>query len=854
MEQYRDREEFTNLIKSGISGRELTALYTGRVDSFIKSILPSIDRTSGLCLMAIGGYGRGELAPFSDIDIMLFARDRSLSEQASRILYKLWDAHLDIGHSFRTPADCITEARRDGRTRTSLLEHRYVAGDLQLHRQFMDTVYPEIAYRNGQAFVSEKLRELEARHKKHGDSPFMLEPNLKEGRGCLRDIHALLWLASVKKRIRSFDELRGILPGDRFRRLAGAYDFLLKTRFCLHFLSGRRNDILSFDLHEPVAEMLGFRGSRRFHASERFMRYLYLKMYVIDDIVTGALDLFVPSAVLAGSLYDPGSGPLFFLRKKITDDFFLAGRSIAGRRNIFKHEPDRMIEAFSVMSKTGRPLSPGLREEIRENVFRLTERTRNSPRAIKWFMKIISGARVYKTLREMHRYGVLGRFLPEFGALSFLVVYEPYHRYTVDEHTLRAIAKLEELGNTKFKSLEQLSALYRQVPHKEVLILSLLLHDIGKRVITREITFPLRGIGRAFHEGQGYRDMKSVVERFSLSVEMRNRVEFLVKNHTIMSRTAFRLDSDDQGVIAQFAGEITDRETLDALYLLTYADMAAVSPDFWSDWKGYMLKGLYDAAARYLEGYAIKGPEHVIGMLPVSDREKSGIRRFLERMPERYAISTPPEKILADYRLSLEVKEKICVVDVCEMWGGAAEVTLSTRDRAGLFSKVVGVLSSMGMNVYSALVYTGKDGMVIDRFRISNWRVLWWDEMTAALERRLIEVLAGDQAGLPLRERGGLSDEGLDTASIPARFTPFVELDNETSQEASIIEFFAQDRIGLLYDAASLFHERGIDIIAARINTESGLAHDIFFVQEQGEKVDGPAAAALLHALWERLR
>ena len=281
-----DIHELNKLLREGYSGRELTALYTDRVDSLLKSIFSSIDTHSGLCLMAVGGYGRAELAPHSDIDIMLFARDRSPSERAREFLYKLWDTNRVVGHSFRTPEDCIIEAKKDVKTRTSLLEHRYIAGDAALYRYFMDNVYPEIAFREQGKFTIEKLREFELRHRKISDSVYMLEPHIKEGRGGLRDIHTMVWLASVRMRKRHFDHLEEILNTEDFYKLTRAYDFLLKVRFCLHILSGRRNDILSFEFHDPIARMLFFKESKRFFASERFMRYLYLKTSIINTIAS----------------------------------------------------------------------------------------------------------------------------------------------------------------------------------------------------------------------------------------------------------------------------------------------------------------------------------------------------------------------------------------------------------------------------------------------------------------------------------------------------------------------------------------------------------------------------------------
>lgn len=836
-----DINELSELFKKGYGGRQLTSLYTGRTDSLLRDIFCSVSGDSALCLIAVGGYGRGELAPFSDIDIMLFARDRSASERAKELLYRLWDSKLDISYSFRTPADCISEAGRDIRTRTSLLEHRYIAGDINLYRYFNESVYPEIAARKQRGFVSDKLRETQMRHMKFGDSVYMLEPNIKDGRGGLRDIQTVVWLASVKLRIRHFDELSRILMPESFRRLFRAYDFMLKVRFCLHLLSGRKNDLLSFEFHERIADMLGFKSSKRFLSSERFMRYLYLKESVINDIASGALDIIsVPYGVNRVS-QDSYMRYIYF-RKKVTEDFYISKDRIAVTDGVLKKDPDKIIEAFYVMSKTGKKFSPNLREEIRKNLFRISRKVRSSHNAIEWFLGIIRGERVYETLRELHDCGVLGRLIPEFGALSFLAVYELYHAYTVDEHTLHAIRNLLALKNTKYKSLEHLSFIFQGIRHKETLILSLLLHDIGKSA-------------GGHHEEVGYRDIKNIVERFNLSTEMRSRIEFLVKNHTLMASVAFRREIDDPEVIAMFADDVADIESLDALYLLTYADMSAVNPDFWTDWKAYLLRDLYESTFRYLEGSAgVKSDSREVFW----GDDKDGIERFLSVMPVRYGISTPPEKICMDYRLYLDVAVGKFSLNITDN-AGSAEITVGALDSPGLFSRVVGVLSSMGMNIYRARIYTGKDGIVIDRIQVSNWKEIWWDGMAQLMESNLRKAVCGDEmiygydTGQRLSETGDVQENLYTAPDSARRFGPFIEVDNETSAESTVLEFFAYDRLGLLYDVASLMHEHGIDIASARINTESGFANDIFYIQKDGKKIDSKSLYEVVLLLWDKV-
>lgn len=835
-----DINELSDLINKGYGGRRLTSIHTERTDSILREVFSSVNVRSGLCLIAVGGYGRGELAPFSDVDIMLFAKDRSASEAAREILYKLWNTNLQISHSFRTPSDCINEANRDIKTKTSLLEHRYIAGAMDLYDYFKNSVYPQIAYRNQKKFITEKLHDVATRHQRFGDSVFMLEPHIKEGKGGLRDIHTILWLAGIRHRVRNFDELTRIIREYDFKRLERAYDFILKVRFCLHLLSGRSNDSLSFEFHDQVANMLNFKSSRKFFASERFMRYLYLKLSVIANVASHAMDICSLPYI---------NVPVNFTRKKLAGDF-----SISKDRIIFTGgslSAESIIEAFYIMSGTGKKFSPGLKEDIKKNVHRIDRRSRSSRKAIESFRGILNGNRVYETLREMHNCGVLGKFIPEFGSLSFLVVYEPYHRYTVDEHSLNAVKKLEELRATRYRNLGHLSSTFWNIRYKEALFFSLLLHDIGKSGITKDYRY---GYGLGHHEEVGYRELKNVIERFNLDIGLRGRIEFLVKNHTLMSSVSFKREPDDPDVIAQFADEVADRDNLDALYLITYADMAAVGPDFWSEWKSSQLRELYDNALRYIEGFADKGTGLIERMLSLPDNEKAEMQQFLSVMPERYKLSTPQRKLYDDFKLFLDVREKNLSISVNEALDGSAEIAIGTWDRHGLFSRIAGAISSMGMNIYSARVYTGKNGLVIDKVLVSNWRELWWDGMVKLVERNLSDAVSdGDAVRAMLKEmkRQQFLSE---TPRVLERFVPFIELDNETSSESTVIEFFVQDRLGLLYDASNLMQENGIDIISARINTEAGLAHDIFYIRKDGGKIDGMAAFELLLSLWEILR
>lgn len=806
------------------SGLHLTELYSRRIDQLVRSIFDSVDRKMRAALFATGGYGRSELCPYSDIDIMFFAPDRADTDAVEKMLYRLWDTGFEISHSFRTPKECIEEAFSDIRTRTSLLEARFIAGDRELSDMFRSKVYPEIAYRKQKDFVREKLLEMEKRHLSSGESVFLLEPHIKEGEGGLRDVHTSYWLSKVARKIEDFPGFSKLLSAHDYRRFLSAYDFLLRTRFALHLESMRKNDVLSFEYQKSVAGRLGFRDSAKFTATERFMRYYHLKSRIIRETTHRIMADCSRSYV-----------PLFrdWRVKKINDDFSLSGGKIVVKKDgLFRREPDKIIEAFSLYAKTGKKFSDATREKITSGLIRIDNRTRHSPSAVSHFLEILRGLRVYETLREMHETGVLARFIPEFGALRLLVVHEPYHMYTVDEHTLVAIRNLERLRSTKYKNLEDFHTIVKGMERIDTLFMAILFHDIGKAA------------GR-HHEEEGYKRLKRIMERFNLDVKKRRRIEFLVKNHILMSRAALRMEPSDSEVVATFAEAVGDAENLKAIYLITYADMSAVNPEFWNSWKAYLLKELYENTLAYLSGMNEGLEEYLDELRKLCPKsELSGLMDFIGEMPERYLLATTRGKVIEDYRLAQEMKESGFSMRIDAGPGEVAELSVSAGDRPGLFAGIVGFLSSKGLNIVNGRIFTGRKGMVIDKISVSNWKAVWWDGLEADLGAGLREVIVGGK-------RVGTCGRCVKTESP---FDIFVELDNEAFEEVTLIEIFCPDRLGLLYDIANVLHGLGVDIISARINTEAGLAQDIFYVQMEKTKIDYRKAPELLSELWTTLK
>jgi [protein-PII] uridylyltransferase len=819
----RNLDEIKKWFDEGCSGRTMTERYTTEIDRLVRDVFLSVDPGAQVALMATGGYGRGEMAPFSDVDVMFFAEDRRNTTATEKVLYKLWDTGLDISHSFRTRRECIEEAVRDVKTRTSLLEARFVAGNRALFEMFRREVYPEIAQRKQKDFVRDKIREMEKRHLDSGDSVYLLEPHIKEGEGGLRDIHTAYWLAKVALRTGSIADFSGLLGIDEYRRFLSSYDFLLRARFALHLESGRKNDILSFEYQKAVARRLGFSDSRKFKGSERMLRYYYLKSRLIKELARKVV--VKCSRTYVGVFRD-------LLIRKITDDFSISGgRLIVTKKDLFRTQPEKMIEVMSLFSKTGKAFSEATKELIRINLLRIDRRTRSAPAAVQHFLEILRGRRIYETLREMHDSGVLGRFIPEFGALRSLVVHEPYHLYTVDEHTLMAIKHLEALRTTKYKNLEDLSAIFSSLERVDTLFMALLFHDIGKAA------------GR-HHEEEGYKRLKNILARFNFDVRKRQRIEFLVRNHILMSTIALRRETSDSEVIAGFSDAVVDAENLKAIYLITYADMSAVNPEFWTGWKAYLLRELFANTLRYLSGVREDRAGYIRSLQGLlAGDAKEVLVDFVRQMPERYRLSTTKEKVIEDFSLAGRARAEGFAMRVDSGSDGIAELSVSASDREGLFSSIVGFLSSKGLNIVSGRIFTGDSGIVIDRISVSNWKEIWWAGLEDDLERGLKDILVAGKPLTVVRRSGG--------AGGP--FDVFIELDNEGSDEFSMIEIFSPDRLGLLYDISDAMYRNGINIVSARINTEAGLAQDIFYVQWRQAKVNYTTAEKVLFDLWQTL-
>ncbi|QWR77634.1 [protein-PII] uridylyltransferase [Candidatus Magnetomonas plexicatena] len=830
--------ELREMLSKGCGGLEIVKRHSALMDDFIKEAAPDGIFDQPVAVFAIGGYGRAELAPYSDVDLMFLIEDRADPAQIAIVeefYYKLLNERINISHSVRTVSECVEESRLDLRTRTSLLDGRFLTGNKLFSKVFYEKIHIEVLSRGKRAYFTDRVNEMRKRLEKYGTSPFMLEPNVKESQGGLRDVHDALWIAKTILDLNSLDDLKNIMDEYDFKILTAAYDFVLKVRITLHLVSGRENDVLSFNHQSETAALLGIRQSRYFSASERLMRLYYLRAGTVRTITARVRNI-------AGSVYLKLPGR--YNKVKINGTFSTVGNKMMLNRPVsLKREPHVILESYALYSRTGKDFTGFLNELIKTHLVYVNSKLRTDKISTGYFLDVFKGQRVYETLKLMHTDGVLGRFIPEFGALNYLVVHEPYHIYTVDEHSLYAIKNLEELLNPKNSRQRQIGEIFQTFPDKHLLYLTLLLHDIGKS----------KGYA---HSAEGYKKIKPVLERLGLKKHDRETVEFLVRYHILMSKTAFTKDIEDSETLAVFADTVKNQYLLTAILLVTYSDMSAVNPEFMTNWRLGLLVKLYKAAESRLRDGKLENSVQLQALTKLlanqlyPDISKEEIEEFIKSAPERYLFLSTGERILKDFSWVKEFSfaKGNPVIRFEQIADTTTELTIVASDRAGLLASIVGALSSRRLNIISLRTFTMQlhplieGDFVIDKFQLSNYSTLWWEGMDEVLTEELTQCITGKK--LPELKRYPHKN---------GRFSPFVDVDNETSAGVTVFEIMSSDRIGLLYDITRLFSNRGVNIISALVNTEWEIAHDTFYVSEGRQNLPPEQIMTLTSEIWNTL-
>jgi len=834
---------------AGASGGEIVRELTAAVDQVVRALYEYAAAEHNrrfsklhqrLAVLARGGYGRGELNPHSDIDL-LFLHDWKpgpyLEIIAEIILHALWDAGLIVGHAVRNVKECVRMADGDFKEKTALLDSRFLAGDAELWSELQKALITDVLNRNQARFFKAKLEESAKRHAAYGDSVYLLEPQIKEGEGGLRDLHTAMWVAKVKYKVNSLEELvhKAVITQPEMEEVARARDFLWRVRNSLHFLSGRHFDQLTFEYQEEIAPRLGFAAVDGQSASSALMRAYYQQASIIKMFADG---------LIARITEEPDSGRFFRLGfgRQIRPGVLIQRKLLAAAdADLFKRDPLNLVTIFADCQAHGVQMSGATYQLVRDHLNLIDDAARADPRFGAALMKILDGPhRVAETLEAMHRSGVLGALIPEFGNLYARVLHDLYHIYTVDRHSLVAVRELERLRAGEFKAtVPLLTGVAREVDTLPLVFLALLLHDIGK------------GHGHHHHE-RGAALAQEVARRLGLDSERIDTVVFLVRNHLTMSEIAQKRDLEDDHLVREFARITGSIERLKELYLMTFADMRAVAPKVYNNWRDMLLSDLYMKALRILEqgDREAVDPERVLALTKSELRSQlasadaarmRALEEFLERMPDRYFLITPRQDIPYHFDLMRRLNGNALVCQHRHFPEREfSEFIVATRDQHGLFSKIAGVLTANSLNILSARITTRSDGIVLDTFRISHVAqaaaIAMEEERWERVERNLIAVLSGEQDIVDLVARS--HPAAVAARRFVSRVPTEVTVDNRTSERFTVIDVFTQDRLGLLFTITHALSEMGLEIHLARISTNADQALDVFYVSDpQGQKI-----------------
>ncbi len=863
-ERHREgHEEIRKLHLAGADGAEVVYRITAWTDAVLTVLFEFAHHLTGLqagearcALLAIGGYGRGELNPYSDLDVMFLTRNeidpssRNLSENC---LYLMWDLNLDIGHGIRSITDCVSLAASDIKAKTSLIESRFLAGDRKCFEDFLSVSRSKILHRDAQRYLRTKIGDVHERHKKFGGSLYMKEPHVKEGVGGLRDIHTAFWIAKVKYGVNSLEELQeqGVVSEKEEEILRHAKEFLWKVRNHLHYVSGRRNDLLSMEMQEEVATFLKYRDLKHALGVERCMRGYYLHTRNVHYFTS----LLVNRC--AASLQRKWFGGFSWKKKMVGSGFAIVGRQLCvpeAREDFFREDPVRLMEIFALAQRYRVSPADATRQKILSSLGLVNHEFRSSDRVTALFLQILGrGEKVVATLRQMHELRFLGKYLPEFGALTALVQHEIYHAYTVDEHTLMALEQLERLRGSPYPDERFYASLFSEVEKPALLFLSLLLHDIGKAM----------GTG---HVHRGGKAIPAIMHRMGFSREDARTVEFLVRNHLVMAHLSQRRDLHDLKLIAQLARVVGNTERLCMLTLMTYCDSRGVGPDLWNAWKDSLLREIFFRTRDHLVSDSGQSMAEITAsyLEKIRDRiRKEGTQaygreeteRILKSFSPSYLLSTPQPLVMKHLSMIRTVeKEGFAVHWEHAPAKGYTEMNICTydSDTPGLFSNIAGTLASKGVNILGARIDTTRQGVVIDCIHIvppeqpMREDLQYLQEIQEAVRavvqrtRRVEDVLMEHRPPAYLRRKG--------KRKIPAR----VRFDNEVSEEYTVIDVYAEDRIGLLYRITAALADLRVHIRSAKVTTEMDRAVDAFYVTDIfGDKItdEGKLAGIREHLL-----
>ena len=816
--------------------------------------LPNPTKGERLAIVAVGGYGRGELAPFSDIDLLFllpYKRTPHTEQVVEYLLYVLWDLGLKIGQSTRSVEECLRQAKSDLTIRTALLEARYLWGEQTLFDELKKRFDSEIVRGTAAQFVEAKLAERDARHQRVGDSRYQLEPNVKEGKGGLRDLHTLFWIAKYIFRTDDVGKLveLGVLSAEESQRFDRAQNFLWAVRCHLHYIASRAEERLTFDMQTEIARQMGYADRAGTRGVERFMKHYFLVAKDVGDLTR------IFCAILEADQKRKrrlpwarwGTG-----RRALGGFIVERERLTIPSEDFFKRDPVALLRLFHVAQEHDLDIHPRALRAASQSLRLVDQRLREDPEANRLFFEILTSRKDPETaLRRMNEAGVFGRFIPDFGRVVAQMQYDMYHHYTVDEHTLFAIGILHKIESGQLKEeLPLATQLAETIVSRRALYLAVMVHDIAK--------------GRGGdHSVIGEQIALKLGSRLGLDAEEVETVAWLVRWHLVMSSTAFKLDIGDSQTIRDFVERVQSPERLKLLFVLTVADIRAVGPKVWNGWKAALLRELYQRAIEVISGGLIEeGQGSRVAAAQAAARRllpdfgEAEFATFVGRGYPFYWLSFDPDTHARHARLMREAEASgapLTVEKRVDPQRSVTEITLYTADHAGLFSRIAGALAVSGANIVDAKIMTMSNGMALDTFWVQDSAGRPFDrpDKLARLAVIFENVLTGDLK--PHRELAR-------PAAFPSRtqvFTvaPRVLVDNKVSASHTVIEVNGRDRPGLLFELTRTLTGLNLQVSSAKISTYGEKVVDVFYVKNLfGHKVEHSAKlAAIRKALKEVL-
>ena len=791
-----------------------------------------------MSLVATGGYGRGLLAPGSDVDLLFLLPYKQTAWGESvveNILYMLWDLGFKVGHATRTVDQCVRLSQADMTIRTALLDARLLWGDESLFDEFQKRFHKSVVRGSGREFVEAKLAEQDDRHTRSGATRYLVEPNIKDGKGGLRDLHTLHWLA---KYLTEFEQgadfvKSGVFSPSEYHEYRKCEDFLWTVRCHLHFLTGRAEERLSFDVQPTMAERLGYAEHRNLRAVERFMKHYFLLAKEVGDltqVVCSALEMKeLKQAPKLNRLFETIS---FRRRKasKISDDFRLErGRITIAGPDIFENDPVNLIRLFALAEEHNVPLHPDALRLVRASLRLVDRNLRRNKQANEIFLDMLtSPSNPENALRKMNEAGVLGRFIPDFGRVVSMMQFNMYHHYTVDEHLIRSIGILNEIENGDYSEEHPVSTeIFDTIEHRRALYVAMFIHDVAK------------GRGED-HSVAGARVARKLGPRLGLTAEETEIVAWLVEHHLLMSQVAQSRDINDPKTVRDFASIIETVERLKLLLILTVADIRAVGPGVWNGWKGQLLRTLYFETEPDLEGgrskkriddYVGEAQQKLQTELP--DWSEQDFADYVKRHYSAYWLKTDLERQVDNAELVGEAERtgaplttKVKTDDFTEV----TEITIFTATHPRLLSMIAGACVASGADIVDAHIATTRDGMALDTISLRREFEREDDEHRRAnrIVQTLEKLIRGD---IHLSQ---LVDEHRKPSGRIRAFEvePRVRIDNTLSDDFTVVEIRALDRPGLLYDLTRTLSDLNLDISSAHIATFGEKAIDTFYVTD----------------------